>query len=255
MSTLTDQIKAKCTTIAQNLKKVYDKGFADGKASVKHITFTILSEGEAEYPTFCAFAGMTWREYVTTDMCTRAFNIINDKICYYGDWLGCNADDEIVDEGFYTPFKNILYGTDEFYISRSDNFEDMVEKYNKDKYYVDDLGYIRAKDGRMLTWAEGVGACQGVLTDNYYDEMLSYWLSPDTDVIIFTLDYYSDAVAKRGCTWAEYCENIAYSNGTFYVNGDSVTNQWGEIIQLDGVNVLPSDVIVEGATYSFYYGE
>ena len=41
MSTLRDQIKAKCTTIAQNTKKIYDKGFADGKASVKHITFSI----------------------------------------------------------------------------------------------------------------------------------------------------------------------------------------------------------------------
>ena len=254
MNALTDEIRAACTEIAANQKGIYQLGYEDGKKSVKHITFTVLSEGEAEYPTFCAYAGMTWREYVTTDMCTEAFSIINDKIYYYDDWLGCSADEMIVDEGLYTPIRDILYGADEFYVSVGGTFGDMVEEYNKDKYYVDDFDYIRDKDGRMLIWSEGVGTCHGALSHYYYDEMLSYYLSPDTDVITFTLEYYSNTVAKRGSTWAEWCDSL-YSNGSYYVNGDSVMGWQGELIQLDGVNVKPTDVITEGAAYSSYWGE
>lgn len=257
MSALTDEIRAACTEIADNQKEIYQLGYEKGRASVKHIKFTVVSS--AEILDFCAFLGMTWRELVASDMANDYFVIKNEKVFYTpytrdSYWLGCGADDEIVADGVYYALKNLFYGKDEFYVDDDCRyFSDAIEKYNKEKYYVDKNGYVRAKDDRMVIACEGIGACWGVKATEDIDNLggVSYGLSPDADVIMFNLDY-SNAVAKRGGTWAEYCDSI-YSNGTWFVDGDSVMGWSSELIQLNGVNVKPTDVIIEGANYEFAY--
>ena len=252
MSTLTDQIKSKCATIAQNLKKIYDKGFADGKASVKHITFTI--ENEWEMLNFCAFDNMTWREFVASDMNDGYFSIANDKIYHWGEWLGFYADDKIVDKGIYYPLTDILYGDNEFLVANGLNFGKCVEDYNKDNYIVDDGKYIKTLDGRMLVCGEFINDVWPVEATSYPDtSFLSYYLTPDSDLILFFNDS-NVRVTKRGNTWRDHANSI-YSQYSYTIDGDRVIDAWGCIIQLDGKNVNPSDVIVEGENYTFGYDE
>lgn len=262
MSTLTDQIKAKCTTIAQNTKKIFDKGYAEGRASVKHITFSIYLpsryDPNNEISYFCAFADMTWREYVASDMSNGMFVIKDEKALYKPSkwseyYLGCDADDEIIDKMEYNALYNIISHTKEpFYVFSSYSMGENLSLYNQDRYYIDDRGFIRATDGRLLLAAEGFGGYWIVKATEHPDmEMYSYNLTPDTDLIIFHLGYHDTAV-KRGFTWAEFCGSD-YANYHYYVSGDTITTEGGEIVQLNGVNVKPSDVIIENADYSYYY--
>lgn len=255
MSVSMDEIRAACTEIADNQKKIYALGYADGKASVKHITFIVQYESWGEY---CAFEGMTWRDFVNSDMSSELFAIKNEKVFYVpypGDeyWLGCEADDEIVDKGMYLPLANILWGDDEFFAHDGFNLGLCVEIYNEGKYYVDDNGNIRATDGRMLIAGEGWGEMFTVKAGDYVDMSgaISYRLSSDSDVIVFNIDG-KECVAKRGYTWEEYA-NSDYSQYSYTVEGDVVLGSFGGCIQLSGVNVNPTDVIIEGANYEIVW--
>ena len=252
---LTDQIKAKCATVAQNLKRIYDKGFADGRASVKHISFTVYVDWENL--SFCAFEGMTWREYVASNMGNGNFVIKNDKAYYKSwqdKWLGCAADDKIVDLGYYIPIENILefYGH-EFYAENGSQVKAAVEsEYNRSNYYIDSNGYARTTDGRWLMHAESYyGWCATKGTDNIDNGYYSYNLSADTDLIIYVM-YGSYYLAKKGSTWAEYCDSI-YSYNSFHVNGDKITTSAEEVMTLNGVSVKPTDAIIEGANYEIVW--
>lgn len=253
MSTLTDQIKAKCTTIAQNTKKIYDKGFSDGKASVKHITFSISLEWDSVL--FCAVSGMTWRTFLESPLSENdnySFYIEGDLI--YFDWKVINArlDDEIIDNGYYSCYYTIGSGTEKFFIGSYSSF---AESYNSDlnrgRFYIDNNDYVRTTSGKMLLYSEGTYTPYPVQSHLSYYSECSWWWTPDSDVIVFTISRNSCAT-KRGYTWREYCNNLDYSNRWYVVDGDIITQEWeGGTMQLNGVNVKPSDVIIEGANYEY----
>lgn len=112
MSILTEQIKTACSTIASNQQKIYEKGksegggsydqgFADGKASVKHIVFYILPQYSSDCVVFCTIEGMTWRDVVSegyhTDICLND----NDEVTFGGLYVDAKPDDIIVSKGVY----------------------------------------------------------------------------------------------------------------------------------------------------------
>ena len=255
MNTLTDQIKAKCTTIAQNTKKIFDKGYAAGRASVKHITFSISSEWDSVL--FCAVSGMTWRTFLESPLSENdnySFYIEGDLI--YFDWKIINArlDDEIIDNGYYVCYYTIGSGTEKFFI---DSYSSFAESYNSDfnrgRFYIDNNDYVRTTSGKMLLYSEGTYTPYPVQSHLSYYSECSWWWTPDSDVIVFTISEKSCAT-KRGYTWREYCNNLDYSNRWYVVDGDIITQEWeGGTMQLNGVNVKPDDVIIEGANYEFAY--
>lgn len=252
MSTLTDQIKAKCATIAQTTKKIYDKGFADGKASVKHVTFYMESQWETY--SRCAMSDMTWREYVDSDMNNGEFSIKDRKVYYSDDqWVSTYEDDVIIDNAYYFLLNDILYTNDELYCSMNLSLEENIRQYNSDKYFIDDNNYIVSTDGRVLMWAELSYGWRVANSSHYVDtSFISYTLSDDKieDLIFYHL-YDSVYVAKRGMTWGEYCSS-SYSNSWYHLDGDRITSDWGEYLYYNDELVKPTDIIIDGGRYSCY---
>lgn len=149
MSTLTDQIKAKCTTIAQNTKKIYDKGFAEGRASVKHITFSVEGQG------YCALSGMTLREWASSDMSYGEFRLEGDALYHYNNLVACNVDDEIIDQNYYWEVYTfyLFYNSQNYSLYHYDSmswYGWVDSEYNTIGLYFDDDGYLRTPTGEYI---------------------------------------------------------------------------------------------------------
>ena len=100
MSEFTEQITEACGKIAENQRKLYDKGYADGRASVKHICFYVYHYNEL-IAELCAFEGMTWRDWIASDMNPGNF-VIRDELIRNGDYyVDAKPDDVIVEKGIY----------------------------------------------------------------------------------------------------------------------------------------------------------
>ena len=256
MSLVTDEIRATCSEVADNQKKIYDLGYKQGRASVKHITFSISLEWDTVF--FCAVSGMTWRTFLESPLSENDYYsfYIEDDLIYF-DWKVINArlDDEIIDNGYYFCYYTIGSGTEMFYI---DSYSSFAESYNSDlnrgRFYIDNNDYVRTTSGKMLLYSEGVNTPYPVESHLSYYSECSWWWTPDTDVIVFTVSSSYTCTAKRGYTWREFCNNADYSNCWYVVNGDIITHEWeGVTMQLDGVNVKPDDVIIEGTNYELAY--
>ena len=167
MSTLTDQIKAKCATIAENQRLIYEKGkseggggsyeqgFADGKASVEAISFYV------DYRRFVALKGMTWREYAgsiydaTEEFTIDLFNG-NDVINFCGTaYVDASPDDEIVPNGDYRLLEDLYVIDGDNTLRAMRNYYESAESFinserNTIGLWIDSSGYIRTATNRYL---------------------------------------------------------------------------------------------------------
>lgn len=272
MSTLTDQIKAKCATIAENQKKVYDKGFEDGKASVKHIQFFIYHEWD--YIDCCAFAGMTWREWVNKRF-DPSFSIEGGKVKYNDGYqlytvADVSPDDVIVVHGYYEtlppPEEWSLYyngKTVTLYREPETGVRNFVDgEHNTLGFTIDDDGYLRTPTGEFVyRWQQGdekyyIEPYATPMNTDSYDEFYYYTefvAEPWTDgrVSIHIADYDWDLEFRfiQGMTWQE----LAASNfsDSLYASESTVTHGYGyfDALYLDGVKVKGTDIVRDDVSY------
>lgn len=246
MSVLTDQIKAKCATIAENQKKVYDLGFEKGKASVKHITFCVNGES------FCAVSGMTWREYVASGMGWN-FTIKNDQIYFWGNPLGYSADDEIVDEGYYETLAMFSFSYNsqsyDLYCYEEQPWEYWVDsEFNTIGLYFDNNNYLRTPTGEYVFANTG---------DDSYTLQVDKWSGIEwseykAKAVSMCNIVYETIAFDAGMTWEDYV-NSSYNAGV-YIDGDFVHHYAGDTDKAyyyNGVQVKPTDLMIDGATYEY----
>lgn len=272
MSQVTEQITATCESIAENQKKVYDLGFKEGKASVKHIWFSLYHEWE--YFEFCAFEGMTWRELVEQKF-SYSFIIDGNKVKFDDGWqkytvAGVSADDIIVANGFYKtmppPEEWWLHYNDEI-ISLFRNPEEGVEVFVNSEYNtigatIDDNGYLRMPTGEFVyrsimgdekRYVEGEYPAISELSGGefYYhnDFIIERWADGYLNINIVQYGYPIAFRFVSGMTWREFAVSN-FSDG-IAIYGDTVGHSWGayDALYLDGVKVKPDDVLVDGVTY------
>jgi hypothetical protein len=241
MSELTEQIKAKCATIAENQKKVYDLGFEKGKASVELIAFYVT-----EF-TFVALKGMTWGELVASDVYQGRFNINNGKIYFESGFLGYSVDHEIVEKGYYEPLASatLLYNSQ--YLSLSFRYgsvwgEWVGSDFNTLGLYFDDNDLLRTPTGEIVFDEEGKSVSSSLYMYENYDYEAKNIGSAITPFEAITFD--------NGMTWGEYVDS-SYNTGT-YVDGDFVRHYAGDgAFYYNGVPVKPTDLIIDGAEYQY----
>ena len=137
---------------ADKVDEVYEKGFADGKASVT-INFY------ADYSIFVAIYGMTWREYINSPFNDEygSFSIEGDRIIYCNGvgYIDASPDDKIVPDGYYTIFED-------FYVRDGDNLYCLKRvdgsgvatfvssEYNTIGLWIDSDGYLRTATNRYV---------------------------------------------------------------------------------------------------------
>lgn len=261
MSELTEQIKAKCATIAENQKKVYDLGFKEGKASVKHIYFSILYKDGY----FCAFLGMTWREYVTSSLNRGEFSIKGNVVFYNDELLDTEIDDEIVEDGIYIPLYSftVYDGRNTYTLYKGEEWgilDFINSNQNTIGLYIDEVGEVRTPEGKYLylaTYGDAgypiVDNSYGWFNSSYHDEFV-YGGEFITErkancYFVISLDWERDCYCHLGMTWEEYADS-AFSDA-IKAEGGEVYHEYGYFsgLTLNGVKVLPTDVIVNGATY------
>lgn len=154
MSTITEQIRTACSTLADNQSKIYKKGFEEGKASVKHIVFYIIPKyTDNEYVVFCTIEGMTWRDVVSEGYHTEIQLNDNDEVMFGGLYVDAKPDDIIVSKGVYKT-SHRSYNTDT---------EGMV---HVDIHY--DLFFVDVPQG--TTWEEFIGSDYDITGGLFYIE-------------------------------------------------------------------------------------
>lgn len=243
MSTLTEQIKAKCLTIAENQKKVYELGYEKGKASVKLIAFYVT-----EY-TFVALKGMTWSELVASDVYEGRFNISNGEICFESGSLGYSVDDEIVEKGCYEPvaIATLLYNSQHLGLKFRYGTawgEWVGSDFNTLGLYFDN-DVLRTPTGEIVFNEEGNAvSSSSFMYENYGYEAKNLG-SAITPFEAITFD--------NGMTWEDYV-NSSYNVGC-YIDGDFVRH-WGgdsdKAFYYNGIQVKPTDELIDGATYDYH---
>lgn len=243
----------------------YEQGFADGRASVKHISFAVYVEWD--YIDCCAFEGMTWREMVERKI-NPSFSISGNKVKYNGDYtiIDVTPDDIIVDNALYEVLPPpeywrlyFEYDWEPLYRTPEAGIEPFVNsEYNTLGLYIDDDGYLRTPKDEYVY-------C-GLLGDE------DWFIDPDCGATNVNNDYgfYScnDFIAEArkadcyadidgyhsiqfasGMTWRELVDSkfadaiSIYENEIYHDYGN-----WRGLI-LNGEDVKPDDVIVDGATY------
>lgn len=272
MSALTEQITATCESIAENQKKVYDLGFKEGKASVKHIRFSLYHEWE--HIDFCAFEGMTWRELVEQKF-SYSFIIDGNKVKYGDGWLtpivaGVSADDIIVANGYYETMPPpetwyLIYNGENLSLFRNPEYgaENFVKsEYNTIGATIDDSGYLRMPTGEFVyrstmgdekRYVEGGYPAISVNSagEFYYctDFIAEQWADGRFEIDIVQYGYSVAFKFVSGMTWQEFA--VSNFSNSIYINGDTVGHSYGayDALYLDGVKVKPTDVIVSGVEY------
>jgi hypothetical protein len=250
----------------------YEQGFADGKASVKHIIFSVYVDWE--YIDYCAFEGMTWREWVEQKF-SSVFIIDGSKVKYDNGWqeyivAGVSADDIIVANGYYEtmppPEEWWLHYNDEI-ISLFRNpecgAEDFVNsEYNTLGFSIDDSGYLRTPTGEFVyrsimgdekryVEAEYPAISVHSAGEFYYcnDFIPEQWA--DGEILIYIVEQDRDVCFKfvSGMTWQEFA--VSNFSDSIYITGDAVGHscQYFDALYLNGVKVKPTDVIVSGIEY------
>lgn len=272
MSALTEQITATCESIAENQKKVYDLGFKEGKASVKHIWFSVYHAWE--YHDFCAFEGMTWREWVEQKF-SYGFIIDGNKVKYNDGWqtysvAGVSADDIIVANGYYETMPPpeewwLIYNGETLSLFRNPEYgaENFVKsEYNTIGATIDDNGYLRMPTGEFVyrstmgdekRYVEGGYSAISVHSaDEFYyctDFIAEQWADGHFDIYIVQHGYSLAFKFVSGMTWQEFAVSNFSDAINIYV--DAVGHTYGayDALYLNGVKVKPTDVIVSGVEY------
>lgn len=241
----------------------YEQGFEDGKASVKHIKFWVEDEE------FCALSGMTWRDFVDSDLFPDIFSIIDGKVYVWDSkYIDVGLDEVIVNRGYYytlyppRPF-TLSYGGKAYTLYRDMNdgdFYDVWEFVNSSHntlgLYVDDDGCLRTPTGEFVYY-ETIGDSRNYIsndtkinTESYSFSEYDYFIAErDCDCKFFVLGY-ATLYYPSGMTWQEYVDSRF--NDTISIYNDEIVHDyelWNDALMLNGVKVLPTDVIVNGATY------
>lgn len=272
MNSLKEQIAEACEKIAENQRKVYDKGVKDGKASVKHIQFSVYHEWD--YIDYCAFEGMTWREWVNAKF-APGFTIDGDKVKYNDGYqlytvADVDADDLIVSGGMYETLpppeewylwynnKNVtLYREPETGVR---NFVD--GEHNTLGFTIDGDGYLRTPTGEFVyRWQQGddkyyIYADEIPINVDSYDNFYYYtefvaerWADNIVSIELFSYGWNLEFKFVQGMTWQE----LAASNfsDSLYASEDAVTHGYGyfDALYLDGVKVKGTDVVRSDVSY------
>lgn len=265
MSELTEQIKEKCSTIAENQKKVYDLGFKEGKASVKLIKF-MVSNADRDY---CAITGMTWREYVDSDVNNGDFKVENGVVYFVDEYtLDVGLDDEIIENGYYElnaapdPF-TLRYGEKTYTLYRQMNEVGVYDvptfvnsSHNTLGLYLDDEGCLRTPTGEWVYYVEYgdsmdyISEWTKINTDSYSFSSYDYFIAERDCDCEFSVLGYTTLYCPLGMTWQDFV-NSKFNDSVSIIDDEIVQDYefWSGALTLNGVKVLPSDVIVNGATY------
>lgn len=251
MSALIDQIKAKFASVAENLKKIYDKGYENGRKSTKHITFTIYTDYGEPY---CATLGMTWREWKDAGLDFGSCSIKGDKVYYYNGVIRyVTPDSVIVEDGIYEVlmvFNFIQDGqTHTLYNSPTNYVWDwVVSEFNTLGFRFDDEGYLVTAAGvgiyEMTDWGEPIRVTDGSYFQGYD------WVALDLGTC-----YVSDFDTinfEKGMTWADYHGSTYWSGSTYITSDDdTIVHYYNETKRLyyNGVKVKATDEMIDGAQY------
>lgn len=157
MDSLKEQIAEACERIAENQRRVYDKGVKDGKASVRLSVFYCSDFWDGGEP-YVFRHGMTWREFVDSKCnFNGSFNIENEHPHFNGGLiLDVKTDDVIVDDGMYFAASGraaLLYNGTEIQIQfvYDTLWGDWLEsELNDIGLYADDEGYVRMPTGEYI---------------------------------------------------------------------------------------------------------
>lgn len=264
MNALKEQIAKACERIAENQRKVYDKGVEDGKASVKHIKFTI--ETGWEYFQGCAFKGMTWREYVDSNFNSAGeLYIENNSVFIWSDKIDAKPDDVIVPDGYYVTLPppedwKLIYNR-RYQLQRTPGASalDFVNsEYNTLELFIDSEGYLRTPTGEYVypatngdedyyvnpeydaTWQEGESF-------EYNDNFIAEEKFADSYVTIEGVDYR----ISHGMTWQEFIDSNFSDAMKYDLDSGEIYHAYGSWsgVYLDGEKVKITDELVSDAYY------
>ena len=272
MNALKEQIAEACERIAENQRKVYDKGFEDGKASVNHIQFYIYHEWE--YINCCAFAGMTWREWVNKRF-DPSFSIEGGEVKYNDGYqlytvADVSPDDVIVAYGYYETLPppeewNLWYNNKNVTLYREPetgvrNFVD--GEHNTLGFTIDGDGYLRTPTGEFVyRWQQGdekyfIDPYAAPMNVDSYDNFYYYtefvaerWAGDLVTINLVSYGWNWEFKFVQGMTWQE----LAVSNfsDSLYASESTVAHGYGyfDELYLDGVKVKGTDVVRSDVIY------
>ena len=251
MSALIEEIRAKFAVIAQNFRLIYDKGYADGKKSAKHITFTIYTD-YGEY--FCAIAGMTWREWIDAGL-DYGLCSINGEDIYYNNGVVryVTPDSVIVEDGIYEVlmvFNFIQDGqTHRLFYSPTNYVWDWVASdLNTLGFRFDDNGELVTATGEaiyeMMSWGEPIR-----ITEEAYFQG-NDWVVLNLGTC--SISDFDTLKFEKGMTWADYHGSTYWSGSTYITSDDdTIVHYYNETKRLyyNGVKVKATDEMIDGAQY------
>jgi hypothetical protein len=223
----------------------YDAGFEEGKASGKLIKFYVGGY------TWVALLGMTWREYVECNIDER-FYINNEIIHYESESLGYSADDKIVENGIYESIYTFMlkYNSDIFNLNHYSlqSWTSWVESdFNTIGLYFNDEGILKTPTGETVFTSYDLAGFRFPISISMDIEWKEYEaLSLGYCDLSFETTYFD-----LGMTWEEYANSI-YNNGV-YIDGEAVNHyaDGGGKYYYNGVQVKPTDKMIEGAYYQY----
>lgn len=250
MSALIEEIRAKFAVIAQNFRPIYDKGYADGKKSAKHITFTIYTDYGEPY---CATLGMTWREWKDAGLDFGNCTIKGDEVYYNNGVIRyVTPDSVIVEDGIYEVLMVLNFIQDGqthrlLYSPTNYVWDWVASDLNTLGFRFDDGGKLVTATGEaiyeMTSWGEPIRVTEG-----------SYFQGYDWVVLNLSACYVSDFDSinfEKGMTWADYHGSTYWSGSTFIDSDDTIVHYYDESKRLyyNGVKVKSEDTMIDGATY------
>ena len=257
MSEMNGQIIAKCAQIAKNQRAIYDKGVSDGKASVKIITFYIVTDWEEA---FNALSTMTWREFVNSPFNTWDSLRIEDGKIRYGDYyyVDVELDDIIVEFGIYqaTFAFSLSYNgkTYTLFCYQYQEWSSWVESdFNTMGLYFDENDALRMPTGEYI-----YAVAEGSFNVNKWNTI--EWGAYKAITLCSCDIGFGTVTFESGMTWNDFV-NSSYSNGTgVYVrwNEESYEDElhhWGgsesQYFYYNGNRVTIYDLMIDGATYEY----
>ena len=251
MSELTEQIRVTCESIAENQKKVYDLGFKEGKASVKIITFYIVTDWEEE---FNALSNMTWRQFAGSVFDKwGSISIRDNKVWYNSSRIDADPDDVIVELGYYRTITVIYlaYNSNTYELScyYYQNWSEWVEsEFNTIGLYFGDDDLLKTPTGETVVADSGGDYLQEI---HRWD--IIEWGAYKALKIGECDIHFETALFEVGMTWYDYIDS-SYNTGVYLDEMDVIHHFGGndnETYYHNGVQVNPSDLMIDGATYEY----